>query len=152
MYDIYKIFDLYLKSRSINEDILVYLKKCRILLIKIKILNSFFDLVDGDLLNESINFNNISLNELKDDKKNLKIIKRILYKANKLYINDFEEDFANIIICIKLKDIHISDVMEYYIKKMHSQVVNEGYPYIKPENKIEEYNGQLDTFILRLQK
>ncbi len=149
-YNLEDTIDFYINSKNINDFIIKYLRKCRFALLRINILNKIFDLVDPKLLNEAINNTFVYLEEVKNDKYYLKVIKKLIDKSYKAGINEFEEDFLALIVCLEIKNKHISDLEHYYIEKITSQVNNYGYPNKQENDRIDEYNGKIETLLLRL--
>lgn len=151
MFKTEEIMDIYLNSRSINEQMLDYVRKCRIGLLKVTVLNLILNFADNSLISEANQKMSLYTKELKEDKYYLKQFKKIIYKLYINGINSFDYDFGALIECIGIKDKSIGNYTKYYVKKIQSQANDRGYPYIKEEEKIDEYNNKMDTLLLKLQ-
>ena len=152
MYEMADVIDYYLSSKDANDFMINYLKKCRLTLLKINILNRLFDIADSKLVSEATNNTQLYLEEAKLDRYYLKQIKKIMDKVALNGVNMFEEDFVSLIVCIEIKNKHMANLENYYIEKLTSQVNNHGYPTPQDEDRIEEYNGKIATLVKRLQE
>ena len=149
-YDLENTIDFYISSKHTNDFLIKYLRRCKYSLLRINILNKIFDLADPKLMYEAINNTYIYLEEVKNDRYYLKVIKKLIDKSYKVGISEFEEDFLALIVCLEIKDKHIIDLENYYIEKITSQVNNHGYPQKQEDVRIDEYNGKIETLLLRL--
>ncbi len=150
MFDVDNIRKIYIDAFTANYLYLDYLKKCRITLFKVGVLNTFIDLADKNLVNEAQEKTKCYMKELKQDKYNLKAIRSVINNVYKHGINMFDDDFAALIKCFELKSISIANSTEYYIKKIESHVNNVGYPALKENDKVDEYNRKINSLILKL--
>ena len=129
-----------------NKYALGYIKESRNKLYQIKLLSMLFDIADYELVNEAIDNAYYYINELKMDKKYLKLLKKVVLGSG---MEEFEKDFVSLIVCFEVKSKNIFKLQEYYNKKIHSQI--NGFNYIEYiEDRIHEYNGKIDTLVLRL--
>jgi len=149
-YNLEDTIDFYLSSKGINDHLIKHLRICKYSLIKLDILNNIFNLADKKLLNDALNDTYVFLEEVKNDRYYLKKIKKLIDKLYKVGITEFEEDLLALIVCIEIKNKHINDLENYYIEKIDSQINNHGYPNKQDENRIDEYNGKIESLILRL--
>jgi len=149
-YNLEDTIDFYINSKNINDYLIKHLRICKYSLIKLDILNNFFDIVDKNLLNCALNDTYVYLEEIKNDRYYLKTIKKLIDKLYKAGITEFEEDLLSLIVCIEIKNKHINDLEKYYIEKIESQVNNHGYPNKQEQSRIDEYNGKIETLLLRL--
>lgn len=151
MYSTKEIFDLYISARRINKEILEYLNKCKITLLKARIINRIKMFIDSKELRELSNKINHYIDELKSDKFDLKTYKKIIYFANKNCINEFEYDFAALLKCIEMKDENIGEYINYYIINLTYIIGN--INCINPdvvEDKSSLYNEKMNELSLRI--
>ena len=112
-YNIEDTIDFYISSKNTNDFVIKNIKEYKYYILKVYLLNKFRNVVDEDLLIESLNNTLIYLEELKNDRYYLKVIKKLIDKSYKVGINEFEEDLLSIIVCIEIKDKHIKK-LEYW--------------------------------------
>ena len=149
-YNIEDTIDFYISSKNTNDFVIKNIKEYKYYILKVYLLNKFRNVVDEDLLIESLNNTLIYLEELKNDRYYLKVIKKLIDKSYKVGINEFEEDLLSIIVCIEIKDKHIKKLEDYYIEKITCQIKNFGYQGLLEKNRIDEYNNKIETLFLKL--
>ncbi len=142
--------DYYNDAYDANKQSLKYLKRCRIILAKIAIINMFLDLADKDLVKEARTNVETYISEVKEDRFYLKLLQRIIKKFYINGISDFEYDFVALLKCIEMKDLDIAEAQGYYIEKIKSHVNNYGYAEPKPDARIDEYNSKITELVKRL--
>ncbi len=150
MFDFEETADYYNNSYTTNKLSLKYLRRCRIALAKVAILNIFFDLADPALVREARDSVETYIGEVKDDRFYLKLISRII---KKLYINgvdEFEYDLVALLKCIELKDANLAESQDYYVEKIKSHVNNYYYTSPKIDDRLDEYNGKITELVKRL--
>lgn len=150
MYDIKDVIDFYLSSKDANDTAIKYLRQCRLALLATDMINRLFDVADAELVSEARDSTYFYLKEAKDDRFYLKTIKKIMDKVALLGVDKYEKDFVSLIYLLEMKNKHMIDLETYYVEKITSQINNHGYPNPQDEDRIDEYNGKIDTLCLRL--
>ncbi len=151
MYNLEEIIDLFVASEIANKEIYNFLKKCKITLLKAKIINQIKMFIHPsviDDLNKKINY---YISELKSDKFDLKTYKKIIDFSSRKGIYEFEYDFAALVECIKLKDMNIGQIVNYYFLELVSMM--DGFNYNNPEiveDKVSIYNDKMNELSLRI--
>lgn len=150
MKNIEEIDELFIDAKTANYQFLDYLKKCRRSLLFVSAANYFKNIVDTNLLKEATLNTKRYIEELKEDRFNLRIIEKTIIKVSSVGVRELEDEFAYIIKCIENKACTLGNAEEYYINKIKSQVMNYEYLSPKVDDRLDEYNNYMNTLILKL--
>lgn len=151
MYNTEQIFDLYINARRINKEVMKYLKKCKITLLKARIINLLKIYIDPNELRKINKMIDYFINELKSDQFDLKTYKKIIYFANKNCVDEFDLEFAQLLKCIQMKDENIGEFVDYNILNLTYIIGN--INCINPnivEDESSLYNEKMNELSLKI--